>query len=116
MARPGLPDQYRIGRLLFRSTAPMRGIRDPAGVWHDISEHQAVDDILWQSRQCVWGTTPVLPPAHEPILRAYFQSRNLQLPDAPTPSWNRIAGAVLQPGGSAPGVDGEPYEVYYYGV
>ena len=46
VARPGLPDQYRIGRQLFRKTAPMRGVRDPDGVWHDISEHRAVDDIL----------------------------------------------------------------------
>ena len=34
----------------------------------------------------------------------------------PQPKWGRLAALVLAPSGSAPGIDGEPYEVYHPGV
>ena len=35
VSRPTLPDQYRLGRMLFKKLLPMTGIRDPEGSWVD---------------------------------------------------------------------------------
>ena len=60
---------------------------------------------------------PPLPPYGASLLNAYFRSRRpVALPPAPRPCWRRLLGLVLKPGGSAPGVDGEPYEVYHLGA
>ena len=65
---------------------------------------------------CVWGTTPAKPEYGGKILDAYFENRRAPAAVELPLDWARLAGAVLAPGGSAPGLDGEPYEVYHAGV
>ena len=51
-----------------------------------------------------------------PLLDGYVEHMPaLNLPDRPAPKWGRIASLVLAPAGSAPGIDGEPYEIYQIG-
>ena len=50
------------------------------------------------------------------MLDHYFQQRRLNPDMVTVPGWASLAASVLRPAGSAPGLDGEPYEVYHMGA
>ena len=112
--RPAASDAVRLGRRLFAKGQPLKGLRRESGVWED--DPAAMEAMLWDSRAEVWGTAPPVTPAARLVLDQYFASRSLSAPAVAAPRWNRIAKLVLAVGGSAPGLDGEPYEVYQCGV
>ena len=76
-----------------------------------------MEQVLGNSRAGIWQSVPPLPPAFSRLLDAYFgQGRAATVPDQPAPKWGRLAALILGPSGSAPGVDGEPYEAYHPGA
>ena len=81
-----------------------------------VLEPEVVDEMLWDSRKELWGSTPEVPGHVREILGAYFAGRKASLPEVPTPDPRAIAGIVLSAGGSAPGHNGVPYEVYHQGA
>ena len=89
-------------------------MRDAAGVWHD--DPAVVDKLLWDSRAEVWSSAPPVAPAAQALLDEYFRDRHVSFPQHPRPEWTTMARVILGAGGSAPGLDSEPYEVYHYGV
>ena len=113
--RPTLAAHYRTGREIFVKTHAILGVRDGNGAWHE--SPGAVDRILWDSRKDIWQTAPPVPENALAILDWYFRGMDVgRHSDRPDPAWNRLAALVLSPGGSAPGLDGEPYEVYQPGA
>eukprot|EP00959_Pyramimonas_sp_CCMP1952_P108221 2262684-Pyramimonas_sp.AAC.1 len=75
-----------------------------------------MEKVLWNGRASIWQSVPPLPPAHARLLESYFAGgRTTHLRDLPAPRWGRLAALVLNPAGSAPGIDGEPYEAYHPG-
>ncbi|MFM7989445.1 MAG: hypothetical protein ACKPKO_60035, partial [Candidatus Fonsibacter sp.] len=50
------------------------------------------------------------------MLEQYFAGRRVAMAEEATLSNGRIRGAVLAAHGSAPGIDGVPYEMYHYGA
>ena len=114
-ARAPLDAQYQIAREVYTKAQALRGVRDHQGQWHERPAN--MERVLWESRADIWGTCPSLPPEADRLHAHYRQGRpQMQLPQRPRPSWKRIATLVLTPAGSAPGVDGEPYEAYHCGV
>ena len=98
----------------FTKAAPITGIWAADGTWADTPAK--MDDELWASRADIWGTVPGLPPEALRLLRAYFAHRGrANLPMRPNPTWGNLNALILAPAGSAPGVDGEPYDVYHVG-
>ena len=90
--------------------------RDPVCGWRMGELASKMDDELWHSRADIWGTAPGLPPEALRLLQAYFSHRGrANLPPRPMPTWGKLNALILAPAGSAPGVDGEPYEVYHVG-
>ena len=113
--RAPLEAHYTIARELFRQTQALLGVRDTQGAWHE--KPSDIERILWESRAEIWGTAPSLPIYARRVLDFYFRhGPHVLLPQHPLPDWRRIATLVLSPSGSAPGVDGEPYEVYHPGA
>jgi len=106
--RAALHPAFAVGRRLFASRAarPAR-LRDAQGLWHEGPE--ALDTLLWRHREGIWASCPPLPGAADALLGAYFRHRAVAFPRQPTPTMERMMGYVLAPGGSAPGIDNEPY-------
>ena len=75
-----------------------------------------MDTTLWQSREALWSSAPPAPIHGTAILDRYFRNRRVDIPQRPAPAFDRIAGAVLAARGSAPGLDGFPYELFHAGV
>ena len=93
---------------------PLTGIRTSDGTW--VETAAGMDDELWNSRADIWGTSPGLPPEATRLLRIYFShSGRANLPRRPAPTGGKLCALILAPAGSAPGVDGEPYEAYHVG-
>ena len=59
---------------------------------------------------------PPLPPTGDALLTHYFQHRRADWPAQATPDLLSFSTLILAQSSSAPGVDGEPYEVYHHGV
>ena len=112
-ARPNLPAHCVIGRRTFHSQHALEGVLNEQDEW--CTDDKQVEEILWRSRQSIWTHTPALLPAAQIIREAYRDNRNEVLPHIPTPSRERVLGHVLCAGGSAPGGDCQPYEVYHFG-
>ena len=113
--RPTLPQQYRLGREIFKKAHMMSGIRAADGTWQE--KVDVVDAILWASRAHIWQTAPAFPDCGRNTQDHYFSwGRTLDVEATPKPKWGKLASLVLAPSGSAPGVDGEPYEFYHLGV
>ena len=75
-----------------------------------------MDDKLWNSRADIWGTVPGLPTEAARLPRIYFPHRGrANLPAKPASTWGKLCALILAPAGSAPGVDGEPWEAYHVG-
>ena len=71
-SRPAPLGQHRIGRQLFKRLHPLRGVFDPQGQWHDVTEAAAVESALWHNREGVWNTAPTYPLVAKHILEAYI--------------------------------------------
>ena len=113
--RAQLAPHFRIGKEIFKKAHSLRGVRDEGGTWHERSSD--VERVLWESRSSIWQSVPPLPAAMVRLLDSYFaEGRRADLPARPLPKWGRLAALVLSPSGSAPGIDGEPYEVYHAGA
>ena len=86
----------------------MHGVRGPDGTYH--TGHKDIDQVLWDSRKHIWATAAPMGPSAPAVLDAYFATQ--QRLDVPcTNTWETMMGLVLAPRGSAPGLDGIPYEV-----
>ena len=112
--RPARADQYHIGRQLFQRRHSISGVRDEAGHWQDAA--RGIEHTLWTSRADAWGTVPARPSSAEAILADYCRERRGVFGEVPRPRWRRLLQIVLGPSGSAPGIDGEPYEAYHHGA
>ncbi len=109
--RPALPEHFRIGRMVFGRLPPVTRVRDTDGTVH---EHPAaMDQVLWESRESIWGTSPSLPARADRILDYYFCSRP-SMAAIPPPTTAAVLGHILHPGGSAPGCDGACYEALHF--
>ena len=111
--RPALADHYRIGRATFGRLPPIQGVRDTTGTLQ--TDPNRMEEVLWQSRADIWATAPPGPACGEALLRAYFAHRPA-LGNVTPPTWDQLLAAVLNPGGSAPGHDGIPYEAFHHGA
>jgi len=89
-------------------------LRGPEGAWHEGPE--AMDQVLWQSREAIWALCPAVPTHTRAVLDAYFAERRATFPADPTPTVEGMLRVVLAPAGSAPGADNEPYELYHVGA
>ena len=115
-ARQRLHRDFAVGRTLLKGKKSSPGVRDDDGVLH--SDPVMVDRILWDSRKSIWTAAPGDSPAGDALLAAYFAKpgRSADLPASPCPLVRELSGLVLAGQGSAPGLDGQPYEVYHCGV
>jgi len=75
-----------------------------------------IDALLWKSRAALWTSAPDAPLHGDRILSRYFEERRAVFPSQANPKFARVAGAILAARGSAPGLDGVPYELFHYGV
>ena len=73
----------------------------------------SIEPALWESRRGIWDTVPGLPPTVGELLRHYFSTRRARLPEAPSPTLERLLGVILAAYGSALGI--EPYEMCHRG-
>ena len=112
--RAPLARTWAIGRRLFKRLHRVTTLRRPDGTATSLG--QEIDEALWESRADIWCSLPASPAFGERVLDAYFRERGPSPPVELPLAWRRLASTVLGPGGSAPGLDGEPYEVYHYGV
>ena len=76
----------------------------------------AIEAALWDSRAGIWATPADLSPAGDALLDHYFEDRRAAFPPRPCASAGRLASLVLHQRGSAPVVDGVPYEVLHPGT
>ena len=104
------PEWVRAGRSALRRGGPLRHLQGPDG--RRITSPAAIEQALWDSRRAVWRNVPDMPPAARDVLDAYFHGRGPVegLPAGPTVDLARLRRLVRESGGSAPGVDGIPYE------
>ena len=113
--RPPLPAQFRLGHELFRTSKAVQGVRDAQGQWQ--AHPAAMDTVLWAGRGPIWSTAPRFPITGGFLRRLYFLRRvPLTMASSPLPDWRHLAALVLAPKGSAPGIDGVPYEAYHHGA
>ena len=113
--RPPLATPFAIGRTLFnRQGARPARLRGADGLWHEGPE--AMDLVLWRSREAIWVSCPAAPAHAGPALDAYFEGRRAPFPQGPAPTVEGMLRVVLAPAGSAPGADNEPYELYHVGA
>ena len=104
-----------VGRQIFRDRIQGRGVRDAAGTLQ--TNPRITEPLLWEDRVDIWTRPPALPGTGTALLENYFRHRGaLSFPNAPLPNRMRLHDAVLARSGSAPGVDGEPYELYHPGA
>ena len=77
-----------------------------------LTEKSAISSKLLRLRAPIWTSSPFPPnDASDAILDAYFTDEcRSTLNDNPHPQLGKIAGLILSPGNSAPGLDGIPYE------
>eukprot|EP00969_Alexandrium_andersonii_P053743 2364606-Alexandrium_andersonii.AAC.1 len=61
---------------------------------------------MWESRSELWTAVPPSPPAAEVLLDSYFADKQVEWPEQPQPTWERVAGVILASAKSAPGADG----------
>ncbi len=109
--RPALPEHFRLGRMVFGRLPPVTCVRDADGTAHE--QPADMDQVLWESREGIWGTSPTLPARAGGILDYYFRSRP-SMAAIPPPTTATVLGHILQPGGSAPGLDGVCYEALHF--
>eukprot|EP00969_Alexandrium_andersonii_P105120 4637950-Alexandrium_andersonii.AAC.1 len=72
-----------------------------------------VDEALSASREAIWTSQPPWPEGADALLQRYIGDRRHlvgPLLPAPRPTWESILGVIQAARGSAPGVDGIPYE------
>ena len=106
---------FATRKVLFnRQGARPTQLRDSDGLWHEGLE--AMDSVLWRSREPIWASCPASPEHAAPVLDAYFAGRQALFPEVPRPKMGEMLRIVLAPAGSAPGVDNEPYELYHIGA
>ena len=108
--RARLARQYVAGRAVHRNRA---GI--PRLVTMDktiLEKPQEMGKALIESRQHIWFTQPPPPVQSSTLLRHYFHGRQHQVSDRPPIDLQVLRRGVVQPKGSAPGVDGKPYEFF----
>ena len=104
-----------VGRQVFRNRMQGRGVRDTAGILH--LDPRTTEPLLWADRADIWTRPPALPGNGATLLDSYFRHRGASsFPSTPVPNRMRLHEAVLARSDSAPGVDGEPYELYHPGA
>ena len=89
-------------------------IRDEDGKW--VTSAKEIDATLWKSRRDIWTTTPHLHNVGLTVLQVYMEGRQASIPAKPDPRLASLSTVILKAGGSAPGCDNTPYEVYHFGV
>ena len=92
----------------------MLGVRDKWNRW--VESPEGIEETLWRSRESTWDSATPLPGLAQTLLEHFFQDREMSLSELPSPAWETLAATVLEPAGSAPGRDNEPYEVYLLGI
>ena len=110
-ARPGVA--LRLGRRLFSSKHRLTTLHHRGQV---LSDPAAIEAALWDSRAGIWAAPADLSPAADCLLDHYFADRAAAFPPRPCASAGRLASLVLHQRGSAPGVDGIPYEALHPGA
>ena len=73
-------------------------------------------DELWEDRAALWASAPPVPAGGDAILEHYFRQRRAQFPASPCVHPGAVARILLHAGGSAPGLEGVPYELLQHGV
>ena len=114
---PAATLHHRVGRGLFKGKEPPGTLRGRDGV--AIVSPQARHLHLMDSRRGLWESTPDLPHTARHLLEAYGRRplpHAIPFPDNPVPPLGLIAGVILRAGGSAPGMDSNPYEAYHAGA
>ena len=68
-----------------------------------------------RDRLPIWQSLPDEPHGGQALLDGYFDSRDTSELDPDDPSLEQLVGHILAAGGSMPGVDDQPYEVFHWG-
>ena len=110
-ARPGVA--LRLGRRFFSSKHRRTTLHHRGQV---LSDPAAIEAAVWDSRAGIWAAPADLSPAADSLLDHYFAGRAAAFPPRPCASAGRLASLVLHQRGSAPGVDGIPYEALHPGA
>eukprot|EP00969_Alexandrium_andersonii_P178321 7884751-Alexandrium_andersonii.AAC.1 len=72
-----------------------------------------MDEVLCASRAPIRSSIPPQPPGAQHLIDSYTAPRRSDLaalPELPSAEWEPLVGAIQAARGSAPGVDGVPYE------
>jgi hypothetical protein len=113
--RPQIAAIFRNGRRLFKTKAGLTKVQRDDG--SEATRPGDIQETLWESRAPLWQSVAETAPAAGPLLGAYASELPKDVaPGLSPPSFSQIARCILRAGGSAPGCDGWPYEVYHMGV
>ena len=114
VARPATAQYLRTGRQQYKARLQGAGVRDASGTLH--TDGPGMDAILWADRGPLWTSAPPIPASSDALLTHYFAHRRADWPPLPAPNGSTLKALVLAQSGSAPGADGEPYELYHHGA
>ena len=103
----------QYGKHMFSKRGSIRRLRHAGQV---LTEPAAIHEALLESRRPIWCSGAARPPGSEALLDAYFRARPRCTPPRPALGLRRLTGLILAPGGSAPGIDGVPYEALQCGL
>ena len=104
-----------IGRQMYRANDTRSTFHDENG--NEVTKDVEAEAMLWRNRESIWGTPPPpSPPGAAAILDEYFHESRSSIPPTPHIGERKLRGLVLACRGSAPGVDGIPYELYHWGA
>ena len=97
---------------MYRGSYTRSTFHDDDG--NEVVRDDEAEEMMWRNKAGIWGTLPPTPPGADAILDEYFRERRSNVPLNPQIGERRIRGLVLACRGSAPGVDGIPYELYHW--
>ena len=98
-----------VGRQMYRGNYTCSTFHDEHG--NEVVRDDDAEEMMWRNRESRWGTLFPTPQGADAILDEYFRERKAAIPNMPRIGERRIRGLVLACKGSAPGVDGIPYEL-----
>ena len=111
VARPRPTGRMIAGRAVHKPIWKSSHLRTPTG--EELTDPHAIGRELMGTRETIWfSNSPCLPDSSK-ILAAYQRQRRHGIPSQPPATLRFLRGCVLSAYGSAPGTDGEPYEVYH---
>ena len=110
VSRPRLHRAVIAGRAVKGSKGAEGHIILPSG--ETLTQKELIGAALVATRQDLWFSRDKRNPEATEWLTAYARQRTHLLPDEIHATWEFLRGCVLAASGSAPGLDGVPYEAY----